>query len=214
MARSFNGSSDYLAIASALGFTVPPMTFFARVKPSALTASMSPICSSGGDSTSFFMLRLAGDQANDPVQSQANQQGVATGTASTGAGLNTTDWHAPAATFTSSTRRDAYLTAANTGSNTTAAVPTTPNRLDVARALGAVSPLYYFAGLMADVAAWNVVLTDAELESLRKGFSPRRIRPQSLKLFLPMVRDTNDRKGNAWTVVGGSVANHPRVYGY
>lgn len=38
---------------------------------------------------------------------------------------------------------------------------------------------------------WDVELSADEVAALGKGFSPRQIRPQSLKLFVPGLRDTN-----------------------
>lgn len=69
-------------------------------------------------------------------------------------------------------------------------------------------------GDLADISAWNVALTGAEIASLAKGFSPRRIRPQSLVFYAPLLRNLQDlRQGLALTAVNSpTVANHPRVY--
>jgi hypothetical protein len=71
-------------------------------------------------------------------------------------------------------------------------------------------------GRLCGLAAWDVVLTDAELNSLYKDFPPRRIRPQSLRAYVPAVRNLFDwRTGAALTVTNGplTVAVHNRCYG-
>ena len=72
----------------------------------------------------------------------------------------------------------------------------------------------FLSGTISEAAIWSVALTDAEIASLAKGFSPRRIRPQSLVFYAPLLRNLQDlRKGLALTAVNSpTVANHPRVY--
>jgi len=43
-----------------------------------------------------------------------------------------------------------------------------------------------FDGLIAEVGIWDVALTDAEIASLAKGFSPLLVRPQNLKGYWPL----------------------------
>jgi len=65
---------------------------------------------------------------------------------------------------------------------------------------------------MADFAQWSVVLTADERVAYDKGFSPQMIRPASLLVYLPLVRDVLDVKGSAFTNTGGTAAPHPRVF--
>lgn len=70
-------------------------------------------------------------------------------------------------------------------------------------------------GDCAKVAFWTALLTDEEFASLAKGFSPRRIRPQSLAVYCPMIRDVRElRRGLPFTQSGApTVSVHPRSYG-
>ena len=77
-------------------------------------------------------------------------------------------------------------------------------------------------GDAACIAIWNVYLDDDECTSLAKGFSPRRIRPQSLKFYAALVREQialidSLTSGHASFVSTGgtapSVSDHPRTYG-
>jgi hypothetical protein len=70
----------------------------------------------------------------------------------------------------------------------------------------------WFKARMADVGAWDVELTADEVASLGDGFSARMIRPQSLVLCAPMVRELIDLKSGALTNSNMAVSDHPRVY--
>lgn len=70
-------------------------------------------------------------------------------------------------------------------------------------------------GDLADVAYWDVALTAPEIASFMAGISPRMIRPQSLKMWIPSIREVQDvRDARAITVTNGplGVATHPRTY--
>jgi hypothetical protein len=72
----------------------------------------------------------------------------------------------------------------------------------------------FWSGKIAEIAMWEIDLTDDEIASLAKGFKPTRIRPQSLVFYAPLVRDLQDLKG-ALTITNNNsatVAVHPRVY--
>ena len=71
-----------------------------------------------------------------------------------------------------------------------------------------------FDGQIAEVGAWDVALTAAEIASLAKGITCDKARPQSLKFYAPLIRDLQDVKGGL-TITnnnGATVADHPRVY--
>jgi hypothetical protein len=72
----------------------------------------------------------------------------------------------------------------------------------------------YFAGDVAEVGVWSVALTDDEVASHAKGFSAKRIRPQSLVFYAPLIRNAQDVRGALALTNNNSatVANHPRVY--
>lgn len=71
----------------------------------------------------------------------------------------------------------------------------------------------FFQGTIADAAIWSAALTNTEIASLAAGFTPDRIRPQSLQFYAPLVRDLVDvRGGRAITNVNSAtVATHPRI---
>lgn len=68
-------------------------------------------------------------------------------------------------------------------------------------------------GSLAEMAWWDVILTDDEFYALQKGISPDQIRPESLKHYFPSVRSGAINKFGAPGIVTGTAAqDHPRVF--
>ncbi len=66
-------------------------------------------------------------------------------------------------------------------------------------------------GWLAEVAIWNVILTDSEFAALQAGYSPMLIRTTALVEYVPMLRDNVSRKLAAPTMTGTAVQPHPRI---
>ncbi len=78
---------------------------------------------------------------------------------------------------------------------------------------GGYDTSYTLVGVISEVAFWSAALTDAEILSLARGFTPDQIRPQSLQFYAPLVRDLIDVRGGR-TITnnnGATVATHPRI---
>lgn len=78
------------------------------------------------------------------------------------------------------------------------------------RTNSATAPL---TGRIAECAIWGVALSDDEVASLGRGYRPSLIRPESLVLYVPAIRDIIDVVGgNPITATGGTptVIEHPR----
>jgi hypothetical protein len=132
---------------------------------------------------------------------------AAAGTAATGV------WFHAAGTLNSATNRRAWANGVPGGTNSTNITPSGLNRISIgARSRSSVDS--YFDGLIAEVGIWNVALTAAEIESLAKGVTCDKVRPQSLRFYAPLIRDLQDvRDGLTITNTNSAtVADHPRVY--
>ena len=119
------------------------------------------------------------------------------------------EWRHQAVVFTSSTSRTVYREGvASTSINTTTR---NTSGLSLLR-IGA--PNNSLDGKIAEFAMWNVALTAAEIASLAKGFSPRKVRPQSLKFYAPLRRDLSDLSANLSLTnnTNCAAAQHPRLY--
>lgn len=67
-------------------------------------------------------------------------------------------------------------------------------------------------GDMAEMAIWGGVTLDAtEAATLGKGYAPPLVRPASLTLYVPMLRDNVALRGAAPTFNGTTIADHPRM---
>lgn len=123
-------------------------------------------------------------------------------------------WHHAAAVFTSPTSRTVYLDGGNSATNTTSATPSGLDRISVAR-LGDSSPGNYFSGRIAEVAIWNVALTDAEVAILAADYSPLFVRPQNLVAYWSLIRDEDQDRVGGYDLTAfntPSIAAHPAVY--
>lgn len=81
---------------------------------------------------------------------------------------------------------------------------------------GLTTTVNAFNGRMQDVGFWKVALTDAEMAAYYRGMPASRIKPQSLSLAAPLVREPIDkRNARTWTfgAAGPSAASHMRAYG-
>lgn len=68
-------------------------------------------------------------------------------------------------------------------------------------------------GDFAEIGMWQATLTNSEAESLAKGMTCEKVRPQSLVTYIPLVRDIQDlARGMTLTNTNSTVATHPRVY--
>ena len=118
---------------------------------------------------------------------------------------------------TSTTSRTVYTNAASSATTTISRIISAPTSWAIGGSyIGGISP--EFEGYLAEVAVWNVALTLAEITSLYRGTKANQIRPQNLKVYVPLVRDRIDTCGKTTTIdVSGDlyspVVDHVRRYG-
>jgi len=121
------------------------------------------------------------------------------------------DWHFSGGVTPNNSSRSAYYDTTKVTDTNTISI----NTLDTINigASRATTPVAG-TGIYAEVALWNVALTDDEMASLSKGFKPYRVRPQHLVFYAPLVREIIDPRGgrtiNAINAV--NIEPHPRVY--
>lgn len=211
MAFSFNGTNQYLSNGAAL-VSAYPVTMVAYGKCGRSTGYNSAIGVGSSSASNNVQLVWAGADAGTPIAAYiVNLPAFPAAKSTTGYTTNT--WQSGAAIFTNSTSRNAYLNAANGGSDATSQAFPSVDRT----AIGAIfqsGATNYFQGDLCECAIWDAALTVAELTSLSKGFKPHRIRPQSLIFYAPLVRNVQDVvAGLALTNNNTATAsNHPRVY--
>jgi hypothetical protein len=136
------------------------------------------------DGANDWLVRLALDN-NAHTSCYARDSGSNDGGAISTGTYQANTWCHLAGTFTS-TNRSAFLHGGNKVTNSVAKAPVGIDRLAIGRA-GDSTPSDPMAGWIADVAIWNVVLTDTQIWMLSRGFSPFEIGAQPY-LYFPMGR--------------------------
>lgn len=171
-----------------------------RNNDGSIYAGLVPLNAANGNVVRF--------QVSDPLAVWAvTSQAVSTGS-----------WASLGARQTSSTSRKVFLNGTNTATNTENKNPTSLNKLLIGCGTdgngGGPTFANYTDGKIAEVAVWNVDLSDDEMISLSKGMRASRIRPQSLIFYAPLVRSIIDTKGGLTITNNNSatVADHPRIY--
>lgn len=165
------------------------------------------------DSTGNEAIRglFAGNLVNDPISISSIDNGVG-GTAANAGTFNINTWHHATAVFASTTSRTSYIDGIAGTTNTVSSDPTGLTTILIGAVMVSSAPALYFDGNLSEFAVWNVVLTTGEINSLAKGFSPKRIRPQSLKFYAPIVRNIADYVGRVSLSNTATVTPHNRIY--
>lgn len=207
MAYDFNGANQYISSPITLP-AITPVTLAAWCKPDGFTAVRSVLSVNNTESNGRHVLYLDTDAKLSAQTAYLIWAGQATTTAT----ATVSTWAHCAGVFSSATSRTAYLNGSASTANTTnvALVAVDTATIGVTR----VHPnwLTFFDGNIAEAAVWSAALDAAEIAALAKGVSPRLIRPQSLVMYAPLIRDPIDLKGAALTNNGATVATHPRIY--
>lgn len=207
MARLFSGSAgSILELASAFGLTAPPCSLLLTFKRTVVSTTGYMVSVSNGSASPQMM---AAYLTATQFEAQA-YDGTGNGEALQGSAA--ADWNTGCASFVTTTSRYAYVNAIPGVQNTVSVSVSGLNTLT----LGALNSAFggYAGVTLARVAGWDVTLSDEEIASYAKGFSPRRIRPQSLKFYIPALRDLIEwRTGQAFATSGGTVVDQTLAYG-
>lgn len=208
-ARQFNGTSQYLN--AAVGMSLP-ITLSAWVYlDSASAASAAGSVGSAGNTRCHFGISSGGV----PVATSATTSGTS-GNAIGPSGLSTATWYCLTATFASTTERKIYVDGVPQATNTTSINVGTLDRTTIGMRVAASAAGLFWPGRIAEFAVWNATLTDAEIASLAAGAKPIRVRPASLRVYVPLPGEVSPEInfiGTAATLTNAPTAiAHPRVY--
>jgi Concanavalin A-like lectin/glucanases superfamily len=142
-----------------------PLTIAGWFRKTGSASSFQEVISLFNPSTGHEFALLAGSGTAASVGAFALGGAGAAANSSTTFSLG--QWQHGTAVFTASNQRHAYLNGGGKGTNSTSVSPVGVNQTDVGH--GFIS---YFSGDLAEVAIWNVALSDAEVAALAQGFSP------------------------------------------
>lgn len=213
-ARSFNGSSDYLNIASSVVYSSAtyPVTICGWVKPNSLTADMTVAAvakASGGASFFRIYVRSVGS-----VRAQANNDADNAAGSSTSAGsVSVGTWAHICGVFTANNSRIVYLngTAATAATNNVVTAATGVTLIGVNQRNGVFED--YCDCQIAEVSFWTVALSQAEITALAKGYSASFVRNQTaLADYIKVDGTSRSYRGTSWTINGTSVSEHKPIF--
>lgn len=222
MARSFGGAS-YIAAAETLNpgitWTMCVIASHNSIANSACALMLSLTNTSQGTVENSISCYFRGDTVGDPVQNRYVDNGVGSTSTNSSTGYSANTPTSIVVRSNSTTSLSVFKDGVKGTDGTTAARDGfSASQLTIG--VGIIfNAIYqeYITGDACMVGLWNATLTDAECISLGKGFPPRRVRPQSLIRYLPLVRDAIDvKKGGSLTLSGTppGVSAHPRCYGF
>jgi hypothetical protein len=212
MALSNFSTSNYITIASALVSTAP-FTIACWFNSTSATHGQNMIVGNTNSDLNYFGLSLNGATSGDPVGIYARGSGGAADIVNTTTGYSINTWQHACGVFENSTSRSVFLNGSGKNSSSVSVIPLLLDKVNIGVYRQSTPSFDPMRGSMAEIGIWSAALTDDEVASLAKGFTPDQIRPQSLVAYLPLIRTNQDVKGNAWTTAGTlTVADHPRVY--
>lgn len=164
-----------------------------------------------GLSNDRFCLNTHGSIGGDPVGVSWRDAG-STSLLSTTTGYSLDTWHHACGIWATTTDTRVFLDGGGKNTNVVTDKNPSVSRVSIAFLRGYGDSL--FNGSLAEGAAWSAALSDREVAALAKGYSPLLIRPQSLIIYVPMVRgDNNDLIwGQTYLNTGTpDIVPHPRV---
>lgn len=207
MAYNFVRASDQSISSPGPAISVYPVTFSAWAFATNDTLAMTVMSWIKTVSSLGFRILFAGQAGGDPVRGNLFETTNLISNLSPGFTINT--WHHVCFVCSSSTSRTIYRDGTAGATSAANSTPTNLTRL----AIGG-NFTEQFDGNVSDVAVWSAALDTDEINSLAKGFSAKKIRPQSLAYYAPLVRNIYEYKNKLTLTNNNSatVANHNRIY--
>lgn len=209
MARLFDdGSAQYLERTASVPITGVPFTVAGWFNSDTNAQVQTLLNINNSSSTTYYhwlMLYNTNYLRAYSRDSSGSANAETTGT------WNAGTWYHACGVWAATDDRRVFLNGGSKGTNTTARDPGTLNRLRVGSTFMSSPNENYFSGAIAELAAWNVALTDAEAAMVGLGVCPLEIRPNSLVAYWPLIRADRDRVGgyDLTPVNSPTVETHP-----
>lgn len=209
MAYNFVAGNSQSISSTGLNIPVYPVTLSAWAYANSDTIVMTIMAWLQQATTQSFRMLFAGNAVGDPVRfSLLTTFLSASDKANPGFTINT--WHHVCFVCTSSTLRQGYVDGVAGATSTVSNTPTDLTRVTI----GSQGNVQYFTGNISDVAIWSSALNADEITSLAKGFSAKKIRPQSLEYYAPLVRNLYEYNSSIALTNNNTstVTTHNRIY--
>lgn len=207
MARGLFSSANNFSTSSVI--TSYPFTFACWFRTSDVNTGETMVNMTELASGDWFDLALA---AGGAVRANATDFGTGSGVADTSSVAANNSWHHACGVFQAANSRSAYI---DGSSKVTSAVNVNAN-------IGGVDEIQvgWFRSVIgsslhhiAEVGIWSVALSDEEVASLAEGYSCNLIRSQNLIHHMPLIRNSQDLRGDLVENGTVGVTNHPPIIG-
>ena len=208
MARSFNGSTDYLENTSlALTFQLTMACWFYIPTGSIGTALMNM----GGDTNLHYHWMNA---STGQEVSIASRDGGTGAIAIAGANWSYDTWHHACGVVSAQNARAAYIDGGDKGTNGASRSPTI-NQFNIGVRFYNATYNQYMDGIIAKAAVWDTALTDQQVANLAAGQSPLEVEYANLQGYHEILGDFSpepDWSGNQYNLtLGGTPAQAAHV---
>lgn len=210
MAYQFaSASTQYLSASAPV--TAAPFTIAAWAQRTTINVNQAVASLNQNSGTNRWVLYF---DTSNKINFFVNDSGGFAQASSTTSANSTGVWYHTAAVEASASDHRVFLNGGGKGTSTTSRSPASINAVNIGNDRNSNTNTSLMNGLIADVAIWNVALSDAEVASLAKGFSAKTVQPGNLVFYAPLVRELIDYSGSL-TITNNNtatVANHPRIY--
>lgn len=213
MAWDFDGTNDYMEATSAV-LTAGPLTLAAWINVDTTGAAQRILSISSTTGNDRWSLLVG---ATSVITMQVGGSGSFASLSTTNT-VTAGTWHHVAGSWNTTTGQpqQVWIDGVKSGPTSSSRTPVAGNltRTLLGSTYVSSSLTQYLDGRIAEAGIWSVVLTDAEVTSLYRGFKPSAVRPASLSLYLPLVREVQDvRAGLSFTNNATAAAAHVRRIG-
>lgn len=186
MARNFvSASNQYLSVAS-VPVSAYPLTMACWFYSTSATANQTLVTiGTVGSANHYFSLYLDGTATGDPVA--FNTRTTSAGEVLTTSGYATDTWQHACGVGISNTSRAVFVNGGSKGTATSNRTPSGVDSVYIGRRHTAAGGQNYMVGRIAEIAIWNVALSDVEVALLANRISPLMIKPKSLVAYWPLM---------------------------
>lgn len=197
MARTFNGSSQYLSASSTL-LSAEPIDFVMYFNSNSSTVAQAALSlGNSGAANGVYSITVEGATAGDPIrafkQSDAGTNGLATSTG----GYTANTWHVAGNTYISDTSRAVYLDGTK-DTNATSVSDPSPDYVTIG-VLRRSTLASYFSGSIAETYILDANMSDANHARAAKGISPFWLMPgKNVRAWYPLHGHNNNRVRNGY----------------
>lgn len=207
---------DYITGAATLSAAYPVTMNVWFYPPTGLSGILDMVGVGNDSDISHHRLRI--NTTTIRVGAATVDTGSATTAVTATVNYTASAWNMATYVCTSATSRTVYVNAGGSATTTVSRTVTAPTNWLIGGYYAFASPIPLYEGYLAEFSVWDAALTADEITSLYRGAKADGIRAQSLKVYVPLIRNHTDTRGLTTSITsnfpsGAAVKDHVRRYG-